>query len=120
MIPYPITDANTRDEQRYNTAHSRTRIKVECAFGSLKNRFRIFKSPLNQKTQKRQSHVIIACLVLHNILIDIGDGYASGTITHNNDSDDDGDATQHDELGSNSAEARLVRDTIKDYLAENR
>ena len=64
-----------------HSLHSRSRIVVERANGMVKNRFRMLKVPLNQKpsTSKGRSEteemgrMIAACLVLHNILIDLQD-----------------------------------------------
>ena len=52
----------------YNQTHSRTRITVECAFGRLKNRFRILLGKLEQKTSRHVCQVIVSCVVLHNLL----------------------------------------------------
>ena len=88
LTPYEIHDKMTPEEKNYNYLHSRTRITVENAFGLLKNRFRRFKAPLNQrgslnngwhrsrtiKTASAQaSRIIRAALILHNVYIDLND-----------------------------------------------
>lgn len=73
LIPYPITDCMSHEEKHYNYVHSRTRIVIERTFGILKARFRIFKSPLNQKTEEGKANMIIATLVLHNMLVELND-----------------------------------------------
>lgn len=51
LTPFPEADAASDMRKKiYNKAHSRTRITVECAFGRLKNRFRILLGNLEQKT----------------------------------------------------------------------
>ncbi|KAG3250586.1 hypothetical protein PI124_g4758 [Phytophthora idaei] len=54
LTPYPESEAvEDRRKRVYNRLHSRTRIAVECAFGRLKNRFRILLGKLEQKTPER-------------------------------------------------------------------
>lgn len=71
MIPYRQTQAVTRDRMRYNYWLSRSRIKIEHAFGSTKSRFRILQDmdmepPLAART-------ITACCILHNYCLDEND-----------------------------------------------
>ncbi|KAF4137380.1 DDE superfamily endonuclease [Phytophthora infestans] len=52
----PFLEADVMQDprkRRYNKAHSRTRIVEECAFGRLKNRFRVLLGKLEQKTSDR-------------------------------------------------------------------
>lgn len=62
-----------RDERKYNYFHSRTRIIVERAFGGLKSRWRILKRVLNMKCPESVGRTIVACLVLHNLTVELGD-----------------------------------------------
>ena len=64
-----------RDEKRFNYFHSATRICVERAFGLLKGRWRILKRPLNMKSPESIGRTIVACMVLHNLVIDANDSY---------------------------------------------
>ncbi|EGZ10364.1 hypothetical protein PHYSODRAFT_518423 [Phytophthora sojae] len=76
LTPFPESEAIANRRKRvYNRLHSRTRIAVECAFGRLKNRFRILLGKLEQKTPKRIGKVIQSCVVLHNMLLAVQDGY---------------------------------------------
>jgi hypothetical protein len=84
LTPFDITPSMTRGEAVYNRKHSRTRIVVECAIGLLKGRFRRLKMPLNQKDNKSKSDVIVACLVLHNLLIDLHDSVPVDEAPDNN------------------------------------
>eukprot|EP00644_Phytophthora_capsici_P002196 jgi/Phyca11/114774/e_gw1.27.507.1 len=52
---------------------SSTRMVIEGAFGLLKERFRILKKPLEERTPRASVRVVVACLVLHNLLIDFQD-----------------------------------------------
>ncbi|ETL80565.1 hypothetical protein F442_06086 [Phytophthora nicotianae P10297] len=75
LTPFPEADAMQGPrKRRYNKAHSRTRIVVECAFGRLKNRFRVFLGKLEQRTSDRICKVILGCAVLHNMLTLMRDG----------------------------------------------
>ncbi|KAE9069796.1 hypothetical protein PF005_g27146 [Phytophthora fragariae] len=52
IAPYPEAAAATSKRmRRYNYRHSRARIAVECAFGRMKNRFRILLGKIEQKTK---------------------------------------------------------------------
>ncbi|KAE8980280.1 hypothetical protein PR003_g25018 [Phytophthora rubi] len=74
LTPFPEVDAVGGNRLRlYNWIHSRTRITVECAFGRLKNRFRLLLGKLEQKTSGRICKVILGCIVLHNLLILVKD-----------------------------------------------
>lgn len=113
------------DESLYNYLHSKTRITVERAFGSLKNRFRIFKSPLNQKADQesgqsqtqRMGAVIQACFILHNILIQLMDDM-------NREMDWVTEPEIEEQPNANALEATqagtVVRDQVKRYLFTNR
>jgi hypothetical protein len=66
MTPYPIYFQMPDEESNYNYLHSRSRIVVEMAFGLWKNRFQIFKRPLNWKKPEGMSRMIEATMILHN------------------------------------------------------
>ncbi|ETV78112.1 hypothetical protein H257_08317 [Aphanomyces astaci] len=61
-------------QKHFNFKHSSTRITVECAFGRLKERFRILKTPMKEKTLDRTVCVVAACFVLHNMFLQFNDG----------------------------------------------
>ena len=73
MVPFDMYQNMPRDQRTYNYLHSKTRIVIECAFGMLKERFRIFKTTLNHTPVQRSADIVVACMVLHNILIDLQD-----------------------------------------------
>ncbi|OWZ22551.1 hypothetical protein PHMEG_0002743 [Phytophthora megakarya] len=60
-------------QRNYNFKHSQTRIVVECAFATWKNRFRILRRPQEAKNVCNMSATIVASMILHNIAIDIRD-----------------------------------------------
>ena len=69
----PYSNAILTEEQRYfNYRLSRARMVVEGAFGQLKGRWRILlrKNECHNETLKSMS---IACIILHNICIDLED-----------------------------------------------
>ncbi|KAG3152386.1 hypothetical protein PC128_g22794 [Phytophthora cactorum] len=64
-------DGKLNDECRlYNFIHSSTKMKIEGAFGLLKERFRVFKKALPEKTISSAVRTVLACMVLPNIMID--------------------------------------------------
>ena len=126
MTPYPLEDQMSRENSRYNYLHSKTRITVERALGMLKNRFRIFEAPLNQKadsesgrSQVRQMcRVIEACLVLHNILIDLADEV--NETPEVSDFAPDAETEQHPAVHRGvDGSSELKRDQIRVFLLTN-
>lgn len=62
----PFRNATTPTQKAFNTALTKTRVKIENAFGQLKRRF----SVLQQKNRRRLDNVMLdigACFVLHNL-----------------------------------------------------
>ncbi|RHY02429.1 hypothetical protein DYB36_008482 [Aphanomyces astaci] len=117
LTPYPIVSNMGEAESHYNLIHSRTRIIVEQCFGLWKNKFRLFKKPLEFQSPQQMALVIEATLVLHNWIIDL-----------------DPAATQPDErewmhlngdillpcerYTIDSVLAQVTRDNVKNYLNE--
>ncbi|KAF0707739.1 hypothetical protein AaE_013483, partial [Aphanomyces astaci] len=71
LTPYPIVSNMGEAESHYNLIHPRTRIIVEQCFGLWKNKFRLFKKPLEFQSPQQMALVIEATLVLHNWIIDL-------------------------------------------------
>ncbi|KAI2646881.1 hypothetical protein H4Q32_024206 [Labeo rohita] len=61
LTPYP--DPQTRSQNWFNVALSKTRVKVEMTFGILKARFNC----LRHLSPERASQIVAACAILHNI-----------------------------------------------------
>ncbi|KAG9409346.1 hypothetical protein AC1031_019598 [Aphanomyces cochlioides] len=79
VTPYPDHEATMSFSKRhYNYCHSRTRILVERAFGSLKNRWRVLLRKLDQKSEETLRNTIVSCFVLHNLMIDLNDSVVVG------------------------------------------
>lgn len=122
IIPYPISDEMEPDESLFNYLHSRTRITVERAIGMVKNRFRILKLPLNQKSDEKMglpattqmARIVKSCLILHNLFLQQNDEVSPGSI-----GPDDERLHLADIVDNNSSsEGKTIRDAIKQYLYE--
>lgn len=66
----PYNEANILpDEDMYNKRHSRARKSVECAFGILYAKWRIFSKSI-ETTAKTADKIVKCCCVLQNTIID--------------------------------------------------
>lgn len=72
MRPFGKRSLTTK-RKIYNYRHSRARRFIECAFGILSNKWRIFHRPLNVDIALAED-IIKACSILHNY-VRIRDGY---------------------------------------------
>ncbi|XP_059494106.1 putative nuclease HARBI1 [Stegostoma tigrinum] len=70
----PLKHPRTEAEHRYNEAHSKTRITVECTIGILKQRFRCLDRSrcVLQYSPHKVSRMIMACCILHNFALQRG------------------------------------------------
>lgn len=82
MKPYP-EGTRDRDEINFNKELSSSRVKVECAFGLLKSRWRILQKRFDSSIDFAIKNAI-ACAVLHNLCIRLGDNWEE----EDNDDDD--------------------------------
>ena len=69
----PYRGAEEGLQGRFNSAHRRTRMLVEQAFGVVKKRFYILATGIRFRKMRHASEIIIACFVLHNLCILHGD-----------------------------------------------
>ena len=69
----PFRSPETRGERRFNKTHRKMRVVVECTFGSWIGRFSILESKIRLRP-KKAAKVVMACAVLHNMMIDMGIG----------------------------------------------
>lgn len=68
MRPYPKCRVTANDRNKvFNYRLSRARQTVECAFGILSSRFRVFKRPFECKLQS-VDRIVSATCILHNYL----------------------------------------------------
>jgi hypothetical protein len=72
MVPYRDNGHLTRTQKQYNTKLSVTRVVIERAFALLKGRFRRLKM-LDMNRTDLIPQCIIACCVLHNLCLSLGD-----------------------------------------------
>ncbi|EEY69662.1 uncharacterized protein PITG_19043 [Phytophthora infestans T30-4] len=63
----------TRKQQCYNYHLASTRILVECVFGKIKARFKVLHGVSDRRSHSANARMICAAVVLHNLLINIGD-----------------------------------------------
>jgi hypothetical protein len=68
LIP-PMTIATNEDEVRWSKHLESVRKDVECAFGSLKVRFKILKVPLMYRDVEHVDNIFYSCAILHNMLL---------------------------------------------------
>ena len=73
MKPYP-EGTRDRDEIKFNKELSSARVKVECAFGLLKSRWRVLQKRFDSGIDFAVK-TAIACAVLHNLCIRWGDDW---------------------------------------------
>ena len=66
----PYLNPNSADRIAYNIAHRKTRVRIEMAFGQIKQRFRCLRNGLRIKLE-RACPTLLACFVLHNLFKDI-------------------------------------------------
>lgn len=66
MRPYPSSNSN-REKTIFNKRLSRARVTIECAFGILSNKWRIFMKCIETNTKHAKLIIKVACL-LHNIV----------------------------------------------------
>ena len=94
---------------RFNRALTQACVVIKQAYGILKGRWRCLYKAIKEKTS-RVAVMILACCVLHNICIDVGDPSPMDVL-----GDDDNDMNQSLN-GDILPIASDVRDKIMDYL----
>lgn len=110
MKPFKQTPTLSESQLRFNHALSQARVVIEKAFGILKGRWRCLYKPLEEKTS-RVPTTIMACCVLHNICIDVGDPSAIDPV------EDDNEMDQSSFNGDEQLCARSIKDDIMDHLS---
>lgn len=72
LIP-PFVGHPDGERGQFNTAHRKTRNVIERAFGILKNRFTVLKTPLRLRSMEECGRLVICCVILHNLCLKFGD-----------------------------------------------
>ncbi|XP_053609528.1 uncharacterized protein LOC128682057 [Plodia interpunctella] len=115
MRPYakPKNSNLNTTKRIYNYRHSRARRYVECSFGILSNKWRIFHRPLNVDISLA-TDIIKACCILHNYVRD-RDGYNyEDTLTCYMSPDVPETPRTYNRIGNNIAER--IRDSFAQYF----
>lgn len=102
-------------EESFNVYVSSARVAVEIAFGRLKARWRTIQKRIDLH-HKFAPSVIAACCTLHNIL-ETRKNHVNATWLMDL-RDAERQFEQPDEYEDAHPEAELVRDTLKDFLAD--
>lgn len=69
----PFLNPNSPPQEAYNRAQISTRNTIERCFGVLKRRFPCLHSGMQLKLQKVLKVIVVACVVLHNMALDLDD-----------------------------------------------
>jgi hypothetical protein len=119
LKPFNNRSTGTAQQNVFDKHMRKGRVKIENAFGVLKNRFQILKN-LNVQVDKA-ADVIVACCVLHNICILAGQDAGGEDLRdpHPNDFQGPAGAPIQSEYAS-KREGKLRRDFLfADFLARN-
>lgn len=82
LSPYlmtPLANPVTTPERNYNFSHIQTRNTIERSFGVLKKRFAVLGGTVRQDFNNTIP-TIMACFVLHNFLINLGDEFEPDSV----------------------------------------
>lgn len=111
----PFSKASlTRERRIYNYRHSRARRIVECAFGMMAKKFRIFEIPMLTHPDVSKS-IVLACCVLHNV-IRIKEGHLFEIYDELMSIDEDCDKDQETVRARAAKAAYQVRDNFLQYF----
>ena len=114
LRPYLMTAYHggrlTPPQQRFNKVLTKLRVVVERAYGKLKMRWRCILKELEDDTQ-RVADITLACCILHNFCIIIGDDLDDSVEDESSD-DDDEDGREDDDEGQEITRA------LTEYLSQ--
>lgn len=115
-IMRPFGGRNLSTQQKvYNYRLSRARRYVECAFGIMANKWRIFHRPINV-SYDFATDIVKACCVLHNFVVERDGIRQKEKLTISIDDDFYPLQTQNDAESS----ASIIRDQFASYFISNR
>ncbi|XP_022997817.1 protein ALP1-like [Cucurbita maxima] len=84
LLPYLVTPYDGKELQpskaEFNKRHTETRLVVQRALASLKERWRIIQGVMWRPDKHRLPRIILVCCLLHNIIIDVGDEMEDGNV----------------------------------------
>lgn len=112
--------ANLPDNQRYNYYHSAARIRVEHCIGILKGRFPSLRGlPIRIRNKRDHARAVMwcnACCVLHNLLLNMNDGFEDSWLVL----DGEEDGHEEDAVDFNAqdcdGDGRVKRERVKEYV----
>lgn len=118
MKPYPGKNLPT-DKKVFNQRLSRGRVVVECAFGHMSQRWRIFHTAI-QLTPETTELVVKASCILNNVIIDLRD---TDIFQENSEAGDEAKASEEDDCDTGheyiTGHGREVRNELTKYFMEN-
>ena len=123
MKPYGRGINYNNKQKVFNYRLSRARRVIECAFGTLTKRWRIYESPLDWKLESTEV-IILATICMHNYLItdELNEEELRRRYTQNDDRDfnnDEDDQDEHFEGDINDVNlnnALQMRNILADYF----
>ena len=69
LVPFTGSQRDNPENDSFNFHLSQLRIRIEMAFGRLVGKWRILRSPLQQRSLRQNIKIIMACATLHNYVI---------------------------------------------------
>lgn len=100
----------TPAQQRFNKVLTKLRVVVERAYGKLKTCWCCILKELEDDTQ-RVADITLACCILHNFCVIMGDEF-------DDSDDDDDDSSDDDEHGrEDNEEGQEIRRALTEYLS---
>lgn len=114
----PLLNPATATENLYNESQIRSRNVIERAFGVLKKRFPVLSTGIRSNVENVEA-IIIACTVLHNIVLDQDFGFPlHDERVNNGDSDDENDNPNNGNEGRAERRNWYVREhLIRNYFS---
>ncbi|KAH9293253.1 hypothetical protein KI387_041543 [Taxus chinensis] len=106
----PFSGSLTNSQRKYNFKLSSTRIVVECAFGRLKNTWRILQSRICQPNLQMLPKTILVCCILHNMMLALVEDESNGIEVVDN-----ANYVHTNELGVDPV-ATLSREALMDFV----
>jgi len=104
-----------QSKKDYNKAHCRTRVFIEQAFGIMKRRFAILGKRMELKPEKA-SRMIIACMVLHNLAINMNDRWGEPPLQP--EQEVEGNHEGDGEGGDGQAVREQIMRKIQEFIAQ--